>query len=101
MPHAETLETTYPPDTVTDVPLYEVVDGRAVELPPMGIPANRLTTKLTQHLGNHADEHGFGQVIAESLFILDPERNLRRRPDLAFVSAERWPLDRPLPEAPA
>ncbi len=35
--------------------------------------------------------------MIETLFILDPIRNLRRRPDVAFVSAERWPLDRSLP----
>jgi len=33
----------------------------------------------------------------EMLFILDAERNLRRRPDVAFVSADRWPLDREIP----
>jgi Uma2 family endonuclease len=31
------------------------------------------------------------------LFILDAQRNLRRRPDVAFVSADRWPLDREIP----
>jgi Uma2 family endonuclease len=34
----------------------------------------------------------------EALFILDPIKNLRRRPDVAFVSAAKWPLDRLLPE---
>ena len=33
-----------------------------------------------------------------ALLILDAERDLRRRPDVAFVSAERWPLDHALPE---
>jgi Uma2 family endonuclease len=33
----------------------------------------------------------------EMLFILDAQRNLRRRPDVAFVSANRWPLDREIP----
>jgi Uma2 family endonuclease len=33
----------------------------------------------------------------EMLFVLDPSSNLRRRPDVAFVSTTRWPLDRALP----
>jgi Uma2 family endonuclease len=33
----------------------------------------------------------------EMLFILGTESDLRRRPDMAFVSAARWPLDRELP----
>jgi Uma2 family endonuclease len=34
----------------------------------------------------------------EMLCILDAARDLRRRPDVAFVSAARWPLDATLPE---
>ena len=37
-------------------------------------------------------------VRTEMLFVLDAEHNLRRRPDVAFVSTARWPLDRALPE---
>src|SRR5437899_12541857 len=43
-------------------------------------------------------ERLLGTVLIEGLFILDSEGDLRRRPDVAFVSAERWPLDRPIPE---
>lgn len=100
MSGTETLESTYPM-IPSDPPLYEVVNGREVELPPMGIPANWITSRLQVRLGLYAEERKLGQVIAETLFILDRTRNLRRRPDLAFVSAGRWPLDRPLPEAPA
>lgn len=38
-------------------------------------------------------------MVVEGLFILDPVKNLRRRPDVAFVSAEKWPVDQPLPES--
>jgi Uma2 family endonuclease len=37
-------------------------------------------------------------VIPEGLFLLDAEADLRRRPDVAFLSAERWALDRPVPQ---
>jgi Uma2 family endonuclease len=43
------------------------------------------------------EEHGLGTCVMEMLFILEVERNLRRRPDVAFVSADRWPLDREIP----
>src|SRR5207245_7354599 len=46
-----------------------------------------------------ADTHALGTVVVEMLFILDAERDLRRRPDVAFVSSQRWPLDRELPES--
>jgi Uma2 family endonuclease len=38
-------------------------------------------------------------VVPEMLFILDAVRDLRRRPDVAFVSSERWPLDRAVPDS--
>lgn len=38
-----------------------------------------------------------GWPVAEMLFILKQDPLLRRKPDLAFVSAERWPTDEPAP----
>jgi Uma2 family endonuclease len=78
--------------------LYEVVDGQRVELPLMSAYAGLVASRLDQRLGPFVEEHRLGIVVAEVLFVLDPERNLRRRPDVAFVSAERWPLDRLIPE---
>ena len=42
-----------------------------------------------------------GRVVVELLFRMDPSRKLKRRPDLAFVSAEKWPLNRRVPEGEA
>src|SRR5712692_3057249 len=83
----------------TEEALYEVVNGRRVELPPMSIYASWITARLDHRLGPFAETHALGTVVAEALFILDAERDLRRRPDLAFVSSQRWPLDRELPES--
>jgi Uma2 family endonuclease len=79
-------------------PLYEVVNGQKVELPPMSIYAAWIASRLQSRIGPFAETHGLGTVVTEGLFILDPVKNLRRRPDVAFVSASNWPLDRPLPE---
>src|SRR5207253_8696932 len=75
-------------------PLYEVVNGERVELPPMSILAALIASWLQESLGPFVRSHGLGLVVTEALFILDAQRNLRRRPDVAFVSAERWPLER-------
>src|SRR5437867_13072065 len=80
-------------------PLYEIVNGQKVELPPTSIYAGWVASRLGHRLGPHAETHGLGTVVTEALFILDPVRDIRRRPDVAFVSAETWPLDRLLPES--
>jgi Uma2 family endonuclease len=81
-----------------EVPLYEIVNGQKVELPPISIYAAWLASRLQIRIGSFAETHGLGTVVTEALFILDPEKDLRRRPDVAFVSGAKWPLDRPLPE---
>jgi Uma2 family endonuclease len=80
-----------------DEALYEVVDGQRLELPPMGAYSTWIACELHGYMWTFAREHSLGKAVAEMLFILDRERNLRRRPDVAFVSAQRWPLDRPIP----
>lgn len=78
--------------------LYEVVDGQVQELPPMGTYAVRVATLLAGQLLHYLREHPIGILLIEGLLVLDRDRNLRRRPDIAFVSVDRWPADRPLPE---
>jgi Uma2 family endonuclease len=81
-----------------DEPLYEIVNGQRVDLPPMSAYATWLASCLHGQLWPYAREKGLGMSVAEMLFVLDAEHNLRRRPDVAFVSTARWPLDRALPE---
>lgn len=76
--------------------LYEVVDGRVVEK-HVSTLALWIATELSAILRNHVQSQRLGWLGAEMIFVLDPEERLIRRPDVAFVSAERWPLDRPLP----
>jgi Uma2 family endonuclease len=82
---------------VQDEPLYEIVDGQRVDVPPMSVYTTWLASRLQSRLGSYVEEHGLGTCVMEMLFILNAQRNLRRRPDVAFVSAERWPLDREIP----
>lgn len=84
--------TEVPPDS-----LYEVIDGRVVEKPLMGAFESWIATRLALLMYSTGVVSRFGQVIVEALFKLPSNRNLKRRPDLAFVSFERWAEDRAVP----
>lgn len=84
--------------SVPDEPLYEVVNGQRMELPPMSVYASWIASELISLLRPYAKAQHLGTVVMETLFILDAARDLRRRPDVAFVSAATWPLSQPLPE---
>jgi Uma2 family endonuclease len=81
--------------------LYEVVHGKRVELPPMGARETHLLSNLFVALGSFVMARRFGRAEAEMLFLLDAATDLRRRPDAAFVSYERWPRERPVPATAA
>jgi Uma2 family endonuclease len=77
--------------------LYEIVDGRIIEVPSMSMYAAVIADRLHDAIKATARPARLGITLIEAMFILDIDTNLRRRPDVAYVSAERWPLDRPLP----
>jgi Uma2 family endonuclease len=81
--------------------LYEVVGGQIVEKPAMGVLQSVLASLLLRWMANHAHENQLGRVVSETLFLLDPALGLKRRPDLAFVSTERCPLRRRVPDTEA
>ncbi len=89
------------PESVDFDGLYEVVGPRIEERPPMGVFEAVLAKSLLIALDAFASETGLGTAQIEVLFLLDRERNLRRRPDVAFLSRERWPIERPAPRAEA
>jgi Uma2 family endonuclease len=64
----------------------------------MSAYATWLASRLHIRLGLYVEDKELGVSVTEMLFVLDAEHNLCRRPDVAFVSAARWPLDRALPE---
>jgi Uma2 family endonuclease len=91
-----------PPDGRPDAEesLYEVVDGRRVEIPPMSAYAAKIASRLSTELNNHARAHQLGEAVVETLFRLPltEDRGRNRQPDVAFVAYQRWPADRPQPE---
>jgi Uma2 family endonuclease len=78
--------------------LYEVINGQYVELPPMSTKAVRVATVLVSEVEVFAKGRELGRAASEMLFGLGVELKLQRRPDAAFVSYERWPKDRELPD---
>jgi Uma2 family endonuclease len=76
---------------------YEIVDDLRVELPPLGAYESWLASRLSISLGSHVEEQRLGHVAVETLFQLRAKPKLQRRPDAAFVSGRRWPLDDPPP----
>ena len=81
--------------------LYEVVDGQIVELPPMGVYETDIANLLAEALNQLARKNRLGRAFVELLFRIDVVRNLKRRPDLAFVSRSRWPFGKRVPDAEA
>ncbi len=84
------------PTTMED-PLFEVVGGEVVEASPMGAFEIVLAHRLLRLIDGFAVQHGLGWTFIELLFRIDPQRQTERRPDLAFVSRERLPLDALIP----
>jgi Uma2 family endonuclease len=76
---------------------YAVVDGKIVENPPMGARESILASFLLGLISPIARSNRLGWVVNETLFMIDPARKLKRRPDVAFVSAERWSLKLQVP----
>jgi Uma2 family endonuclease len=79
-----------------DEPLFEIIDGQRVELPPMSVLASFVASLLVGELNAFAKSKALGRAVMEILFKL-PSLNGNRRPDVGFVSFGRWPKDRSMP----
>jgi len=73
--------------------IYEVVNGEVLEK-DVSAYAVWIATRLYDLLKQPVARQQLGLLFLEMGFVLDPARGLRRRPDLAFLSANRWPIDR-------
>ena len=81
--------------------LYEVVDDQVVELAPMGAYEIRIASVLTMYLETFARQHQLGRTVQGMLFDLTATVQRQRRPDVAFVSYDRWPRQRRVPRTEA
>ncbi|MCC7424649.1 MAG: Uma2 family endonuclease [Planctomycetaceae bacterium] len=100
MSAVETLEATeierdgIPSSVVVSEHLYEVVDGRRVEHSPMGAYEGLLANLLKEICDEFPNRRKLGRCVVEILFTLRRSPLLKRRPDFAFVSFDRWPAGR-------
>jgi Uma2 family endonuclease len=79
--------------------LYEVINGKYVEK-PMGAFQTMFASALASYLSYPGGAKRLGRIVTEMLFLLNAA-GLKRRPDVAFVSYERWPRQTPVPDAEA
>ena len=79
---------------------YEVVNGQRMETPRMGSYESDLANDLAYYIHEHFARFGrLGRVVIELLFRIQVSTNLQRRPDLAYISYDRWPRrKRPAPK---
>jgi Uma2 family endonuclease len=78
-----------PQPALNGAELYEVIDGKRVEISPMGAYAGTAASVLVFYLNQFAFPRDLGWAVSEVMFDLGPGRN-KRRPDVAFISAQRW-----------
>jgi Uma2 family endonuclease len=98
--NTETLPSATEPAPTEPDGLYEVVDGQIVEK-TLGAYEVDITNLFKDLLAVFAAQHGLGRVHMETLFLIDSARGLKRRPDLAFLSRDRWPIGRRAPRKDA
>lgn len=107
-----TPATTPPPQTPRERPpaspdpyatdgetLFEVVGGVRVEK-VMGLVENLIASRLYGQLYLYCRDHPHGHAVIETMFALPGSGN-DRKPDVAFVSYQSWPQDRPIPRVNA
>jgi Uma2 family endonuclease len=81
----------------TDEALYELVNGMRVEKPPMSIRAAVVASNLVAELNGFVKGKSVAQVFPETLFRipLPDDSSRERRPDIAVVTFQNWPVDSP------
>lgn len=77
-----------------DDTLYEIVEGGRLEPAAAGVREALIWTLVCSRLGTFSRARGYGRVIHQALFAMDGSAATWRRPDVSFVSYDRWPKDR-------
>jgi len=92
------------PITLGEIPVIELGlpkpqfrDGEVEELFPMSAHAAILACELEFQLNQFVRSRQHGRAFAEVLFRLPTSATRGRRPDVAYVSYQRWAKERPIP----
>ena len=81
--------------------LYEFVNGGFIEKSYLFAFEVQMVCVLMQSMVRSLEGKRLGRVFINMPFRLNTSPRLDRRPDMAFVSQERWPIDRRAPKAAA
>jgi Uma2 family endonuclease len=78
---------------------YEVVNGVVVELPPMSGFASEVAGRILERLNVHTFSAKTGRARSDMLFSvpIPDDSGRKRKPDVAYISFERWPENGPMP----
>lgn len=80
---------------VSSEALFEVVQGKRVELPNMSSYSSLINIWIFKAIDKFVEETGLGTTVIEVLFGIptkdDPDK--QRRPDVAYLTKDRWPID--------
>jgi len=87
------------PTSALDEERFEIVNGQIRELEPTGVYECGIATVLSALLLHFVNASKLGKVATDTLFNLLP--GIQRRPDVAFVFRDRWPIGRRYPKTSA
>lgn len=74
---------------------FEIVDGQKVWSEPISLLSMILANQLLGHLKIFCKGKNLGIPVLEVMFRLNLPKDRKRRPDIAFVSFEKWPANKP------
>jgi Uma2 family endonuclease len=86
------------PRPLDDGDLYEIIDGQKIYPPPPSVLGCWIASQLSVSLGRYGTQGNLGRTFCFGLLHLPLPEDRNRRPDVAFVSYDRWAKGRPLPE---
>jgi Uma2 family endonuclease len=72
---------------------YALIRGELYRMPPPIFEHGRIVHTAGRHLGNFVVEHGLGVIYNQSGFIFERNPDTLFCPDLAFMRADRVPVD--------
>jgi Uma2 family endonuclease len=71
---------------------WELIDGELVPMPPSSFESSSLGHRIGRIVGNYVAEHDLGMMTgADGGYVLFPDRETVRVPDVAFVRSDRLP----------
>ena len=74
----------------------ELVNGEVMELPPSPFPSHGMSqSNAVMSLGGFVRPRRLGAALTETGFLISRNPDTVRMPDVAFVSADKLPRDRP------